>query len=113
MPITATPPKQTLYAQNTQVVQVTGVQDALTGSFIDTMVMTLTLFDQNGNPINECDGVAFTYVPASNGNYQAIFGDEAFDPPVGSGYKLVIDGNDGSGNILHLELTAQVVARQS
>lgn len=113
MVLSATPPKQLLYAQNTQVTQLTGLQDALTGDFIDAANLTLTLLDQNGNPMPECIDVAFAYVAGSNGNYQAIYGDENFDPSVGSGYKLIVDGNDGSGNILHLELTAQVLARQN
>lgn len=113
MPLPATLPTQVLYAQNTQVVVVQGLQDFLTGNFLNAAILTLTLLDQNGVQVPGCINVGFAYVAASNGNYQAVFGDESFNPPVGSGYKLVIDGNDGSGNIVHLERTAQVQARQT
>jgi hypothetical protein len=112
MPLSATPPKQILYAQNTQVIQVTGLLDYLTGNFLNAAALTLTLRDENGNEVPECSGIPFTYVAGSNGDYQAIFGDENFDPEIGSGYILVVDGDAGGGSIIHLEFVAVVQSRQ-
>lgn len=107
-----TPPRFILYVKNTQVIQITGLQDFLTQGFIDDATITGTLFDQNNTPVPECVDLAFDYVAASNGNYQVIFGDEDFNPPIGTGYTLVIDGSEAAGD-LHLELQVEVKVRKS
>jgi hypothetical protein len=112
MTVSATPSKFILYQSNTQVLQVVGLQDNLTGNYLNAATVVGTLQDQNGNNITECTNITFAYVAASNGNYNGVFGDVNFLPPVGTGYTLLIDGNQ-SGSYIHLELMVEIQARQS
>lgn len=112
MPLFATPSKIILYQSNTQVLQITGLQDALSGNYLNAATITATLEDDQGNAIAECIAIPFTYIPLSNGNYQAVFGDQNFQPPIGTGYTLIVDGNQGGGYI-HLELLVEIQPRIS
>jgi hypothetical protein len=115
------PVKIVLSPNSTQGIQVSGLQDAISQNYINVnspsysgAQLTLTLVDENGNAVPGCSGVQMTYVLGSNGNYQAVFGaNENFSPPVGSGYTLIVDGNDGNGNSIHLEMITQIEPRQT
>lgn len=111
----AMPVKIVLFPRCSQGIQVSGWQDAISGQYINVTVgsfsgaqLAISLLDENGNAVPECNDVSMSYVIGSNGNWQGTFGDENFQPAVGSGYTLVVDGNDGGGDALHLELVAQV-----
>lgn len=99
------------YQDNTQLVQLLGLQDEISGAFQNAATMSATLLDQNGNEVPNCIDIAMSYVAGSNGNYQGIVS-AAFEPPVGGGYVLVIDA-DSNGAHLHVELQAQVQVRTS
>lgn len=77
------------YPNNTQVVEIDGLQDQLTGAFLDAATVTATLVDQNGNPDSVFQNIAMNFVPASNGNYTGVV-PFAFNAAVGSGYTLQI-----------------------
>jgi hypothetical protein len=116
----AMPIEIVLSPSSTQGIQVIGWQDAISQGYINVNVgsfsgaeLTVTLFDQDGNPVPECDAIAMEYQSGTNGNWMAVFGDENFTPQVGSGYTLVVDGTDGAGNTIHLELVAKIEPRQS
>lgn len=115
----AMPTKVLVYPGSTQGIQALGFQDVVSGNYINVSSpsysgaqLTLTLVDQNGAIVPEVNVLAMAYVAGSNGNYQGIFGDVSFSPTVGSGYTLILNGRDGNGNTIHLELVAQVVLRQ-
>lgn len=113
MPLFATQSKFLMYPGNTQIIQLIGLQDLVSGSYLNAATITATLVDDNGNVVSsELNQVNFTYVTASNGNYNCVFGDPNFQPAVGTSYQLIIDGNQGS-SYLHLELLVEMVARQS
>src|SRR5580692_455124 len=103
MSVLATPSKFILYAGNTQVLQILGLQDYLSQTYLNSAAITGTLQDDQGNDVPECTDIAFTYVPGSNGDYNGVFGDQNFQPAIGTGYTLLIDGNE-NGEYIHLEL---------
>lgn len=103
--------KLRFYQGNTQVVTLEGLQDVITGGYVNDAVLQMSLVDEYGNVIAGCDQVAMNYIPDSNGNYQGIFGDQNFYPDVGTGYRLYVDGSS-SGSFIHLELSVEVSARR-
>lgn len=111
MTVFATPSKFVMWQGNTQVIQLVGLQDYLTQNYMNSAVVTGTLQDDQGNNIVECVEVAFAYVVGSNGNYNGVFGDENFIPPIGTGYTLLIDAveNNSYG---HWEFLVEILARQ-
>ena len=111
--LSATPSKYILYQGNTQSIQITGLYDEVSSTYLNSATLVATLVDDNGNLADaELDEISFTYVPGSNGNYIATFGDNNFLPLLGTGYTLIIDGNQ-SGSYIHLELLVEIRARQS
>jgi hypothetical protein len=85
-----------LYPQNTQVIELDGLQDSVTLDFSNAAAVSGTLYDQYGNPDAVLQNVPMTFVPASNGNYRGIVSD-TFDAALGSGYRLEIQAtSDGS-----------------
>jgi hypothetical protein len=111
MVILATPSKIIISPGNTQVLRIFGLQDNVTGSFLNAASIVGTLQDDQGNVVIGFDEIAFTNVPSSNGDYDAIFGDSTFIPEIGTGYTLIIDGNQ-SGSYIHLELLVEIQPRQ-
>lgn len=108
----ATPSKFILYQSNSQVLQFQALQDYLTQAYLNTATILGTLIDPNGVPVPECIEVPFVYVPASNGNYNAVFGDENFIPPLGPGYTLVVDASENN-SFGHWEFKVEIQARQN
>ena len=98
---------------NTQTIALNGLQttDQFGNvSFLDAASLTASLYDDQGNPVAGLVNVTLTYVPASNGNYTCTFGDDTFVPPEGTGYSLVITGNQNLSYI-RLEIPVEVIAR--
>ena len=112
MALSATPAKIILFPGNTQVIELLGLQDAIALTYLNAATINATLLDDQGNEVPGCEDILFTYQPGTNGNYNATFGNISFNPVVGTGYTLVIDGNQ-SGGYIHLELLVEVQARQS
>ena len=112
MVLKATPTKLIFYQENTQAIELFGLQDALTLAYLNAATLTATLVDDDGNQVPECIAVPLTYQPGTNGNYVGVFGDLNFLPPLGTGYTLIIEGNQQTSYI-HLELLVEVQARQS
>jgi len=112
MTVSATPSKFILYQSNSQIITITSLYDNVGQAYLDSATITGTLQDPDGADIAECTDILFTYVAGSQGNYQAVFGDINFTPAVGTGYTLVIDGNQSTSTI-HLELLVEIQARQS
>ena len=112
MVLLATRPKLTFYQSNTQDIKIFGVIDNDTGLYWNSASIAATMLDLDGNPIPECTAVVLTYQTATNGDYVGTFGDNNFTPAIGTGYTLVIDGDQGPAH-LHLEIPVEIKARQS
>lgn len=83
------PPIVYLYPQNTQVVQMFGLQDAFSLSYVNGALVTAILMDPNGNQEPTFGSLTLTYVGASNGNYQGVLA-STFNAPIGPNYSLQI-----------------------
>jgi hypothetical protein len=83
------PPVIYLYPLNTQVVQVTELQDEVTGQFLVSASVTATLFDRRGNPDPVFNNIAMSYVPGSDATYQGVV-PATFNAAIGGGYTLVL-----------------------
>jgi hypothetical protein len=77
------------------VIEIDGLQDLVTQSFLNSASGSVTLVDSRGNPDPVLNDIVMSYVPASNGDYEAIVPD-TFDAPLGSGYTLEITAQQGS-----------------
>ncbi len=99
MVASATLSPQVFTQGNTQAITLEGLQDVVSGAYLNAAALSATLYDPNGNAVAECTDVNMPYVPGSNGNYQGIFGDNNFMPPVGTGYRLVVTGTQNGGYI--------------
>lgn len=112
MTLSATPSKILMYSGNTQAIEVQGLQDAISLSYLDAATVTATLVDDDGNQILGCIGVTLNYQAGTNGNYTGIFGDVNFQPPEGTGYTLLVDANE-SGSYGHWDFLVEIVARHN
>lgn len=80
---------------NTQVIQVTELQDQITGSFLQNAQVTATLLDSRGNPDPVLNNITMSYIPGTDGTYNGTV-PAAFNPPgfAGAGptggYQLVV-----------------------
>ena len=108
----ATRAKIILYVGNTQDIKAYGIQDVDTGLFWNSAIITATLVDDQGNEITECTDVNLVYQSGSNGNYVGTFGDANFNPAPGTGYSMIIDGDQGASHI-HLEIPVEIRLRTS
>lgn len=84
-----------LYPLNTQVIQVTEVQDQVTGQFLQGATVTATLYNSRNVPDPVLNNIAMNYVPGTDGTYQGTvpqsFDPPDYNPPVNQGgYQLVI-----------------------
>lgn len=110
MPPSAMPLSVVLVQNNTQLINLIGLQDQ-NNNFVNDANLTATLLDQNRTLVQQFGSVSLAYVAASNGNYQGTL-TGTFEPEVGEGYILVIDGTAISGSSqFHLELDAEVAVR--
>ena len=113
MSLSSTISKQIFVQGNSQAVTLEGLQDDITKAFQNGwMNIVMTLIDDEGNPVSGCTQVPMNYTAGSNGEYVGIFGDNNFYPAIGTGYTLLIDGNQ-SGSYLHVECTVEVKSRTS
>jgi len=110
-PSTPSPVKE-IYQGNTQEIDVTGLQDADTGAYLNAATLTATLYDPTNIPVPGCINIPMPYVPASNGNYVGTFGDNTFMPALGTGYTLIITGSQAS-TFIELVYAAEVVIRSA
>ncbi len=106
----AVPRRIVLYQSNDQVVELFGLQDSLTGDYLNSATVTATL-KRKGIAIEGCDEISLNYILSSNGNYRGQV-EETFNPPAKSGYVLHYDADQG-GTVLHIEIPTVVKIRRS
>jgi hypothetical protein len=110
----ATPNIIYLYPDNTQVIEIEGLQDALTGTFLNSATVSATLLDENGNEDPVLNDINMAYQPGSNGVYIGIV-PSAFQitlPLPQSGYTLQITADQGSSQA-QWSIPVQIKARTS
>ncbi len=94
MPVINLPILVELFPGNTQVLNVTGLKDVVTGTYLDAATVTATLKDQRGNPDPVLNNITMTYLPATNGNYQGTVPFQ-FSARLGDGYTLELTASQG------------------
>jgi len=63
----------TAFVGNTNVLELTGLQNALTAAYINDATVTVTVKDAAGTAVSgETWPLAMSYVAASNGDYRAV-----------------------------------------
>jgi hypothetical protein len=93
-----------LYPENTQVLLVQGLQDVVTGLYLNLAYVTATLYDPRGDPDPVLQNLQLNYLPGTNGNYQGTI-PASFNPPKfaglsKSGYILQISASQAGINSL-------------
>ncbi len=99
----------TFYRMNDQYVEITGLKDTITDTFVNSATVTATLFNRNGVAMENFTDISLDYVSASDGDYRGFIS-EAFNAAVGDDYTLVVEVVSGSNN-LRAEYDAEVVVR--
>lgn len=89
MPVINLPKLAVFHPKNTQVIDLQGLQDVITGNYLNAAVVTATLYDDRGRVDPIINELVLVYVPGSNGNYQGTVPFQ-FDARDGDGYKLNI-----------------------
>ena len=91
----AFPSKVILYKLNDNFIEIDGLADGLdAANYFNAATITATLKDSAGVNVAGIIALPLTYVSASNGKYRGAV-QEAFDPPAGGGYSLIIDASQG------------------
>lgn len=83
------PTKLFLSPGNTQVIQITELQDQITGEFLQNATVTATLYDQRGNPDPVLQNINLAYIVGTDATYLGTVS-SAFNARIGGGYKLVV-----------------------
>jgi hypothetical protein len=96
-----------LYPMNTQVINVTGLQDQVSGNYLDAATVSATLYDRLGNPDSVLTDITLVYLAGTQGNYQGTV-PFAFNAADGGGYNLVITADQGG---VQAQWTIPVVVR--
>lgn len=84
-----------LYPLNTQIIEIDGVLDTVSGGFLNNATAMATLLDNFGRPDAVINDLPMSYIANSNGSYQGVVPD-SFNAALGSGYTLVITVTAGS-----------------
>jgi hypothetical protein len=108
--------QQTIYQNNDQWIEIDGLQDPISGNYLNAATVQATIVDKN-NLLKEGAGyqvaqVSLAYLTGSNGNYRGKLAQFVVATlPVG-GYTLMIDASQ-TGVALHLEVPAVCATRTS
>lgn len=97
---------------NTQLVELDGVVDSVSGAYLNNLNTLVCKLVNSKNQVDpNFQNIALNYIANSNGVYRGVV-PGAFNAPVGSGYRLIIDGSNGT-TLIHLEVPSVVVVRKS
>jgi len=103
--------------KNDQFIEIDGLQDPTTLTFINNAIVLATLVDQFNQPVAGCMAIPLNFLAGTSGNYRGLV-EQTFNPTLGTGYTLQItasapgQGSDSTVD-LFLEIPAVVVARVS
>lgn len=65
-----------LYIDNSNVIQIRGLRNAVTGNYVNNATASFTVF-RNGSAISGGSAIAMTYIGGSNGNYFGVLPETA------------------------------------
>lgn len=92
----------TAFIANTNVLQLEGLKNSLTGAFLNSATVTVTVKGPDGvNVSGETWPLTMDYVTSSNGNYRGILAHSL--PFTKREYVAHVDANGGAGLIGHWE----------
>jgi len=103
---------------NDQIIEIDGLQDAVTQAYYSSATVTATLVDQSGDAVPGFSDIPMSYVGGSNGKYRGLI-EQTFNAPLGTGYTLQVKASvPGGAGVDALtdalwEIPCQVVARTS
>lgn len=105
--ISAIPDKLIIFIGNTNILTVDGMFDNLEEKYWTAAApgLTGTLLDEYGNVITT---IAMQFTSAS-GNYVGSFGGLNFQPALGRGYTMLLQGVSDWGNAFQLPILTEVV----
>jgi len=92
-----------VFAANTNLLELTGLKDAITGAFINDATVTATVVDEDGVAVSGASWpVTLAYVSASNGDYRAVLSHALALTPYRT-HVARIDADGGSDRVGHWE----------
>jgi len=104
---------QTLFYLNDNLLRLTGLRDALSGTYIDSATVTVTLKDRFGNAVSGVTWpLVFSPAGGGTGDYSVVIPDD-IQVMRNVQYTAEIIADDGPGRRAVWELPVQVVTRQS
>ena len=102
-----------LYIDNDNLLSVTGLKNASSGSYMNDATVTATLADLDGNAVSgQTFPVTLSYVADTDGNYQATL-EDALSLTEGSVYKATISATTSSGLTASWEVAMKAIKRKA
>ena len=100
-----------LYMDNDNLLSVTGLKNASSGSYMNDATVTATLVDSTGTTVTgQTFPVTLSYVADTDGNYQATL-DDALSLTEGSVYTATISATTSSGLTASWEVAMKAIKR--
>lgn len=109
MPVTNIPTLLSLFPNNTQVINFFGLQDIVTGLYLNQATVTASLRTARGDLDPVFQDIPLEFVSGSNGNYQGTIPFE-FNAAIGDGYTVEITAEQAGVQSFY-SLNAEVVLR--
>lgn len=103
------PPQLTFTVGNDQSLTATGLFNQIDQAYVNNATVVATLLGPNGQPVVGLNQLMLNYIAASNGVYRGIVLN-SFAPPVGEGYKLLLDASVGQFKG-HWEFPVEIAVR--
>lgn len=104
------PVKVVLWPLNDIVLTLAGLQDVITGLYVNGATTIATIYDPDGNQVPGAVNIPMAYVAASQGTYQGSIPYATFNPPVGTQYSCVVTA-DAGGIQYQLTLPCEIELR--
>ena len=106
----------TAFAANSNVLELRGLKDSITGTFINNASVSLSDLQQDdtGETVMPLSGSPITleYIASSDGNYRAVL-DAELPLVAGKCYVAHIDADGGTDRVGHWEFKFKVLRRTS
>lgn len=102
----------TAFVQNSNVLELQGLKDAITNAYINDATVTVTIVNAatGATVAGQSWPMTMTYVPASSGNYRAILAD-TISFTAKTKYKAKITANAGVGRVGYWEFEIRPLVR--
>lgn len=102
----------TAFVANTNVLDLIGLKEEITETFINNATVTVTIKDAEGTSVaGQAWPLAMDYVASSDGDYRA-FVSEDLELVAGTRYVAYIEADGGSNRVGHFEFHFKALARR-